>query len=236
MARSQRPPEPDHDPLPVLVERFLAVGERTLRDALRSERDLRLEAGLRVVQDGQLRIVPIGADLGWPLMAIVRFESARLEGELTYGDRELFINLVVSTRPRPPEAAPFYALWEWAAACRDSGVEEPMDLGGATFVMRASRVEREVASLASGLATLTEQIKRSDAATIARMDAARTRQRAAWQAEMQRVAMMGDADRARAAFNAGDFDEVVRLLAPHGAALGPAARKRLQLARKALAG
>ena len=203
---------------------------------MQSEQELRLEAGLQIVQDGQLRIVPTSASLQWPLLAIVRFESAALEGELTYGDRELFINLVISPRPRPPGAARSYGLWEWAAVFVDPSVEERTDLGGAVCVVQADSVEREVETLATGLATLADRIKRADAAVIDRLESARTKAKAAWQAEMQRAAMLGDADRARAAFNAGQFEEVVRLLAPYGAALGPAARKRLQMARVALAG
>lgn len=237
MTRSKRVREPDHDPLSVLMERFLAAGERALTDALRGEPGLRLQMQLFVMEDGRLRtiVAPSAGDAARALGAAVRFESAELEGELTYGDREQLVNLVVSPRPRLPGAAPYYGLWEWATVYGDAAGVDRAAVNGAILVVQTARLEREVGALAAGLAALRDPIKRADAAAIEQLEAARARVSEEWRAEMQRAAMLGDASRARTAFAAGDHEEVIRLLAPHGDMLGPAARKRLQMAREALA-
>lgn len=98
-------------------------------------------------------------------LASGEFRTPRVIGEITFGDKEFFINTVISPNGRPLR----HGLWEWAdAVARPELVPRNTD-----FVTQPSRLQRIVREMASGVRELADVVALADTDTLQRMAAAR---------------------------------------------------------------
>jgi hypothetical protein len=157
-------------------------------------------------------------------VAACRFRTAEVEGEITYGDRELFINTIVG----PAAGSRRYGLWEWADA-----LGEPALVPRATdWVNEQVRLAEIVEQLATALAALAPRIATAKADTIARIEAARAKVRASWEAEMRESQHQSVVSRANDAFRAHRWARVVELLESVRDRLTEAEAAKLAYAKK----
>lgn len=215
------------EPAPVLVRAFVdaslealqfLVGQSGFRSAVTVE-----EAAGR---DG---IEPASPDTVRGVFWVRRtFATTRLTGEMTYGERELVINLIVG----PVSlfgAVGQYALWEWMAALGVSGFES-----GGPWPATAARVRAAVATLGAAFREHAPRIAAAGPDLIRRLEDSRASRRAGSAAQHADWAHQNAAARAADAFRAGDYAKVVALLQPIAGHLTPAEQKKLALARKRL--
>ena len=218
-----KPPRAAHirEPITTLVRAFLASATSEFA-SLVAERDARW--AIRVEHATRAGIVPVApeniAGFFWVTGA---FETPQVSGEITFGDREFYINTVLG----PTSGAERYGLWEWADALgRPEVVPRQTD-----FVLTSDRLERIVSGMAHATLYLRDDIARSDPAVVERMERARREVQAVFQKRL------ADDDHRRAsaaaaeAFGARDFGRVVRLLSPFETVLTAAERKKLVYAR-----
>jgi len=156
--------------------------------------------------------------------AACEFRTPQLIGEISFGDRELLINTVVSPSGRPHR----YGLWEWADALERSDLV-PRDT---SFVNGADRMREIVRGMADGLIELRSGIVRAAPVTIERMEAARAKARAAFDDELREAEHRATVARAADAFRQQQWERVVALLESVGDRLSPAEAQKLAYARK----
>jgi hypothetical protein len=152
------------------------------------------------------------------------FRTPELTGEISFGDRELLINTVVSPRGRRHR----YGLWEWADALERSDLV-PRDTSS---VNGAARMREIVHGMADGLLELRSGIARAAPATIERMEAARAKVRAALDEELREAEHRGAVARAADAFRQQQWERVVALLESVEDRLSPAEARKLAYARE----
>ena len=152
------------------------------------------------------------------------FRTPELIGEISFGDRELLINTVVSPSGRPHR----FSLWEWADALERSDLV-PRDT---SVVNDADRMREIVRGMADGLLELRPGIARAARVTIERMEAARAKARAAFDDELREAEHRATVARAADAFRQQQWDRVVALLESVGDRLSPAEAQKLAYARK----
>lgn len=216
------------EPPPVLVRAFLDASLEALQflagqPGFRSAVTVEQAAG----RDG---IEPASPDTVSGVFWVRRtFSTTRLAGEMTYGERELVINLIVGPVSLPA-AKGGYGLWEWIAALGTSAGSESVEPWPAT----AARVRAEVATLGAAFRELGPRIAAAGSDVIRRIEDARTSRRAEWVGEHAEWAHQDAAARAADAFRAGDYAKVVALLEPIAGHLTPAEQKKLALALKRL--
>jgi hypothetical protein len=188
-------------------------------------------------------IVPVTPDAVTVFFWVRRtFSTSRLSGALTYGERELEINLVVGVRsPKRGLIAGLlgqrrdvepYALWEWIAALGVSHLPETET--NQSWCATAERVRAAVAAVGNAFREVAPRIAAAGPDVVQRIERARDQRRAAEKSEHARWQHETAAARAAEAFRAGDYRRVVSLLAPLEASLSPAEKKKLALARKKL--
>jgi hypothetical protein len=196
-----------------------------------NERGFRREAILEVfTPTGMKRVTPeeAGGSIFWANNA---FETSRLAGSITYGDRESLINMVVGPKSALIDKQR-YGLWEWANAF---GVSDDRASGG-SLVVTAERVVSVVSGLGAVFTGIWPRIADAGPSVVARLEAARTRVReASASAQAQRnyehvVARAGEA------FRAGNYIRTIELLESVRERLTPAEHAKLRLAKKRASG
>ena len=176
-----------------------------------------------------VRVAP--ADITGFFLVSIDFGNRRIEGRMTFGDREALIETVVGPAGRSIRhgfRSLRFGLWEWADAL-DAPEIVQRDTAG---VRTIDRLEAVVAGMASALRTLEPDIARAAARTIERVEPARARvleddRRHHLEADHRRATGL-----AAEAFRAGDFARVVELLRSVEHQLTDAERKKLAYARK----
>ena len=152
------------------------------------------------------------------------FQTPELSGEITFGDREYFINTVVSPRSRTHR----YGLWEWADA-----LDRPDLVPRATdFVLQLDRLHEIVRGMADGLLELGPAIARAERPTLQRMEAARAEVQAAHNERLREADHRGAVARANDAFRQQRWDRVIELLEPVEDRLSLAESEKLVYARR----
>ena len=214
------------EPAPILVRAFLDASLEALQ-FLAVGRDFR--SAVTVEQATERGTVAVAPDaVRGVFWACRTFSTAQLKGKVTYGERELVINLIVGPVPSARSAGE-YALWEWVAALGGSGGE-----GGGPWPATAGRVRAEVTTLGAVFREYAPRIAAATPAVFHRLEESRARRRAEWADEQTQWKHRDAAARAADAFRAGDYARVVSLLEPIASRLTPAEQMKLALARKRL--
>lgn len=152
------------------------------------------------------------------------FANPFVQGDITFGDRELLINTVIG----PTRGSARYGLWEWADA-----VDRPELVPRATdFVTTVDRLEEIVAGMAAAVRALESVIASPAPAVIERIEAARVRVQREFQARLRDDEHRRAAAQAADAFRAHDFRRVVTILEEVEGLLTPAERDKLAYARR----
>ena len=220
-----QPPEPP----PTLVRAFLDASRDAL-DFLARQPDF--HSAVTVERASNSGIVAVAPDAVTGLFWVRRtFSTSRLTGAITYGERELEINLLVGLLPLR-RGAEVYGLWEWLAALGASPLPEGEANG--SWCATSDRVRAAVAAHGEAFRNIAPRIAAAGSDVVQRIETARDQRRAAEKAEHARWEHENAAARAADAFRAGDYRRVVSLLAPLEASLTPAEKKKLALARKHL--
>ena len=156
-------------------------------------------------------------------LASGEFRTPSLFGEITFGDREYFINTVVGSARDSNR----HGLWEWADACdRSDLVPRNTD-----FVLQSERLTTIVREMASGLRELAPAISAADPKLITRMAAARAVVQSAHDAKLREMDHADAVSRANSAFRHKDWQRVIDLLASVRDRLSPAELAKLAYAR-----
>jgi hypothetical protein len=219
-------PAPPSEPLEQLIRAFFAEAEAAFRALVEppgggwSHRLIGLSGG-ELEETTPDRVEGV-------FLASCDFRTPQIAGEITFGDRELFINTVVG-----PDGAPHrYGLWEWADAMgRPRLVPRNTD-----WVIRSDRVRTIVREMAEATAALAADIARADPDVVARIEAARARVQAESDANWREAEHQSRARRADEAFHRSDWRMVVELLASVEAMLTPAEAAKLAYARRKVPG
>jgi hypothetical protein len=215
------------EPPPVLVRAFLDASLEALQFLVGQPGFRSTVAVEKATGHG---FVPVSPDMvNGPFSARRAFATTRLTGELTYGERELEINLIVGPMS-VSRAAGQYALWEWIAAL---GASANYDVG-LPWLNTAARLRSAVAKLGDAFREHAASIAAAGPDVIRRIEEARTSRRAESAAQHAEWAHQNAAVRAADAFRAGDYAKVVALLEPIASHLTPAEQKKLALALKRL--
>lgn len=220
MARLPRADEV-REPITTLVSAFLA-------SATSKFAPLAAEHGaswsVRVEHATRPGIVPVTPeDIAGFFWVTGAFATPRISGEITFGDREFYINTVLG----PTSGAARYALWEWADALgHPEVVPHHTD-----FVLTSDRLERIVSEMAHATLYLCDDIARSEPTVVDQMERARREVQAAYQKRLAADDHRRATAAAAEAFAARDFGRVVKLLGPFETVLTAAERKKLVYAR-----
>lgn len=151
------------------------------------------------------------------------FETPRVIGEITYGDKEFSINAVAGRR----DSQLRYGLWEWADALdRRELVPRNTD-----FVTQPERLHSIVTDMAAALRVLADRIACADLAVIDRLEGARALVRSAWDAELRETEHAGRVRSANEAFRLKNWKRVIELLSLVEDRLTKAERAKLRYAR-----
>jgi hypothetical protein len=228
------------EPPPVLVRAFLDASRDAL-DFLAGQPDFHSAVTVeRATDNGIVAVAPDA--VGGVFWARRTFSTSRLTGVLTYGERELEINLVVGLLPTKrgliagllptTRGAGPYGLWEWEAALGTSQL--PDGESNPSWCATSDRVRAAVIAMGRAFRDIAPRIAAAGADVVRRIETARTQRWAAEKVEHARWEHQNAAARAADAFRAGDYRRVVSLLAPLEASLTPAEQKKLALARKRL--
>jgi len=169
--------------------------------------------------------VPPDAIIGF-FFATATFANVSVAGDVTFGDREYFVNTVVG----PASSSARYGLWEWADA-----LEQPDLVPRETaFVMDAERLGNIVTAMANAVRVLEAPIAASSPTTIERIEQARRLLHEQFQARLREDDHRRASAEAAEAFRVRDYRRVVRLLEAVEGLLTPAERDKLAYARRRL--
>jgi len=170
-------------------------------------------------------LIPLEAEV---VFAGARFATNRLVGEITYGDREFFINMVLAPTTFTTHINQGFGLWEWSAA-----VDTPDPrASGDQLVLTPDRVRAVVSDLGAVLAQIWPKVAVAGSDVVSTSEAARTKR--------HQESAEGEAERnhehfaaqAADAFRNRDYARVIALLAPITSRLTEAEHAKLRLARK----
>jgi len=152
------------------------------------------------------------------------FANRLVAGRLTFGDRECDVNTVLGPAPSGVE----YGLWEWADALGSPDVV-PRDTG---FVTTVERLEAIVTAMADAVSELQAAISSASPAVVERIEHARVKARAEFEARDRADDHRRLSAAAAEAFAARDYRRAVLLLEKIDEALTPAERQKLTYARR----
>jgi hypothetical protein len=216
------------EPPPILVAAFLAASLEALQ-FLRGEPGFHTSVTIEQLREDQF--VEVSADVVTGPFTVRRtFGTRRLAGTMTYGERELEANLLVSRRLPLIGALGPYALWEWVAAFEGAARWQ----GTGSWLSTAERVRQAVTELGTVFREAAPRIAEASIGTARWIDADRARRRAEEAADHQRSAHEAIRVRANEAFRTGDFATAITLLESLGDRRTPAEQMKLALARKRL--
>jgi hypothetical protein len=210
-------------PIADLVQCFFDEAEGAFGPWLR-ERDGRLTRDLtHANRAGKLERTTPGQIHGF-FSAVVDFETPRILGSLTFGDRELGVDAVATPRGRPER----HGLWEWAhAIARPDLVPHNTD-----FVLQLDRMSDIVRRFADAMRELEGVIAEAAPDTLARLAADRTLRQAAQEAEWREAEHRGTVRIANDAFKRCDWRRAAELLESVEDRLSRAELAKLAYARR----
>jgi hypothetical protein len=211
---------------PIVVRTFVETATAAVR-ALGSDPGFRTRTTVEQVCEFGLESVAIER-ITTVFWVRVMFETDRLTGELTYGDREREINARVGRRVPGENEIIQYALWEWV---QGFGEYEPRATN-AMFVSRDDRVRAVVADIGGVLTAYASRIADAGALVEEQIRVARAVSQAEFQEENRAQDHARAVAQAAEAFRQHDYRRVITLMEPHTAHLTPAERKKLELARR----
>jgi hypothetical protein len=156
--------------------------------------------------------------------AVADFETPRILGTLTFGDREHAIDAVATPNGRPER----HGLWEWANA-----VDRP-DLvpHNTNFVTQLDRMSELVWAFANAMRELEGVIAEATPAVLQRMAAERAIRQSAQEAEWREAEHRATVRLADDAFRQHDWRRAVSLLESIRDWLTPAEAAKLDYARR----
>ena len=158
--------------------------------------------------------------------ATATFANVNVVGEVTFGDREYFVNTVLG----PASSSARYGLWEWADA-----LEQPHLVPRDTdFVMDVDRLSDIVTAMANAVRHLEVPIAASPPTVIERIEQARNLVQEQFQARLREDDHRRASAEAGEAFRVRDYRRVVTLLEAVEGLLTPAERDKLLYARRRL--
>jgi hypothetical protein len=226
MSVSAEAPEPPS----VLVRAFLDASLDALEFLVEQSG---FQSTVTIEQASDAGIVEVAPDVVTGLFWARRgFSTTRLTGTMTYGERELEVNLLVDLVPSERSADGPYGLWEWMAVLGIPTSAESVT--NPSWCATARRVRTAVAALGVAFRDSAPRIAAADPELVRQLERNRARRWTDDQAEHARVEEQTVVARATDAFRAGDYRRVVSLLAPLEVRLTAAARMKLALARKRL--
>lgn len=173
-------------------------------------------------------VEPEQLDQGGFFYASVEFETASLRVRISYGDRELDINTLVSLQPPALGAGKEYGLWEWIAAL---GIPDHRTTH-AEWVLTSGRMRETVRQSAQVLHDHYDRITAADAGVFATLELERNRRQEEWQEQERERGHRRIAAQAAQAFRRRDYAQVVTLLDPLGERLTAGERRKLEYARQ----
>jgi hypothetical protein len=152
------------------------------------------------------------------------FANRLVAGRLTFGDREYDVNTVLG----PASSGVEYGLWEWAEALGSPHVV-PRDTG---FVTTVVRLEAIVTAMADAVSELQAAISSASPAVVARIEHARVKAQAEFEARNRADDHRRLSAAAAEAFAARDYGRAVHLLEKIDEPLTPAEQQKLSYARR----
>lgn len=155
--------------------------------------------------------------------AEVEFGNARLAGRFSYGDRDHSLDLELAI----PAAPTRYALWEWARVLGRPELARAPE----SWVFQTERLVASLHGFGAALAPLHPLIVAADSHVIADLERHRADTAAEREETMRARHQERDEIRAAEAFRREAWAEAAELLAVHEIHLGPAQRRKLELAR-----
>ena len=152
------------------------------------------------------------------------FANELVAGDLTFGDREYFVNAVLG----PTKSTARYGLWEWEDALGYPKLV-PRDTSSVLTIPRLADI---VAGMARGVTALQESIAGAPDEVFDRIERARAEVQASFRAELREDDHRRAAAAAAAAFRMRDYQRVIESLAPFTDVLTRAERDKLAYARR----
>ena len=212
---------------PQLLRAFFEASRDAVR-CLASEPGFKYEHSVdALTETGARRVTSEEAAPGL-FFAGARFATNRVTGEITYGDREFFVNMVLAPRTLTARNNQGFALWEWSAVF---GAPDPR-ASGDQLVLTPDRVRAVVGDLGAVLTDIWPKVAAAGADGIAAIQDARAgRRQESTDAESERD-HQHRATQAAEAFRNRDYARVIALLAPITSRLTDAERAKLRLARR----
>jgi hypothetical protein len=216
-------------PIPVLLQSFFDAARDAL-GCLSLEPAFSHEESVHAFTDTGVRLVTAEEVGPWFFLARAGFATDRIVGEITYGDREFFINVVIVPTTFADTTNDGFGLWEWMAAF---GMPDRRASGGPAWT--PAQVREAVADVGAVLAEIWPRIASADRRVIATMQAAREKRHQEWADKEFAYKHERLAAQAADAFRKRDYARVIALLEPIASRLTPAESAKLHLARKYLA-
>lgn len=193
----------------------------------------------RFIVEASAQLAPLAARFGYTLtsssddwQAEVTLTRRGSSIRVTYGDRELTGQVVVARRGWPRSESGEYALWEWLDAL--DVVEAPVT--NVDWLQTPERLADFVRDVAHALELHLPGILAAGRDTLARLAAARAARLAHDRDQLARRDLECVTARAARAFWMRQYGQVVELLEPFAARLGPADARKLAYARRHAAG
>jgi len=212
---------------PQLLRAFFEASRDAVR-CLASEPGFQYEHSVDALTETGARRVTSEETAAGLFFAGARFGTHRVSGEITYGDREFFINMVLAPKTLSARNNGGFALWEWSVAFGLSDARA----NGDQLVLTPDRVRAVVGDLGAVLTEIWPKVAVAGLDVVATIEAARNQRRqesAEAEAERDHQHL---ATQAAEAFRNRDYPRVIALLAPITSRLTDAERVKLRLARK----
>ena len=207
---------------PQLVRQFFETATDSFAPWIRSQSGTWTTKLIHANRDGHLEATTPDALHGF-FLASGEFQTPTLFGEITFGDKEYFINTVVGSA----RDANRHGLWEWADVCdRPDLVPRNAD-----FVLQSERLTTIVREMATGLRELAPVISAADPELLARIAAARALVQSAHDARLREMDHADAVSRASEAFRKKDWRRVIELLGSVRDRLSPAELAKLVYAQ-----
>jgi len=205
-----------------LVRQFLELATDSFEPWVRSQSGTWSTKLIHANREGRLEATTPDALYGF-FLASGEFRTPSLFGEITFGDKEYFINTVVGSGLDSNR----HGLWEWADAC-DRAALVPRNTD---FVLQSERLTTIVREMAAGLRELAPVIAAADPELLKRIEVARAVVQSAHDARLREMDHADAVSRASEAFRQKDWRRVIEILGSVRDRLSPAELAKLGYAR-----
>lgn len=164
----------------------------------------------------------------WPWFSLARYSGPRLTFEFRFGDREIHLEAFFLVGPEKER----FALWELPERLGGN----PEGLSGAMWIIREAFLDETVDRLAAALRHSLPRFEALGEPEFLAIRSERGRRREREDREQRQRELEKARTQSAEAFHAGRFHDVSKQLEPFGPELDETDRKRMELARKRLAG